>query len=308
MLACEKLLLKLLIVSKLMSLRETSLRELGWDTGLDYATVVRLIKELSKNYVLRIDGEKVYWDPADNPSTLKPWGWRLVHTPFLGSTQDAARKYGPWSIIVAEYLIQAKGRHGKTWKTGFGGLWFTISMSLPPEQAMLLPIATPVIIARTLNNLYKINAKIKWPNDIVVNGKKIAGILIEAEAFPSNFIIYVGIGINVNNDVTLKEAISLKKIVGLKPRNRVFASVIGWFSRLKKIIEDKEELLKTYLENLDTLGRKVIVETVAGEVEGIAEDVTENGSIVIKTSNGVKIFDPMAVLRLRYKEQEETKG
>lgn len=302
MLAYGKLLLKLLIISRLMKTREISLRELGWDTGLDYDTVVKLVRELSKNYVLKIDGEKVYWDPADNPGTLKPWGWRLVHVPFLGSTQNAARKYGPWSIIVAEYLVQARGRHGRVWKTGFGGLWFTISLSLPPEQASLLPIATPVILVRVLNNLYKINARIKWPNDIVVGGKKIAGILIEAEAFPSVFIIYVGIGINVNNDTPLKEAVSLKKIVGIKPRNRVFAPVIGWFSRLRRITEDKEELMKTYLESLDTLGRKVVVETITGKIEGVAEDVTDNGYIVVKTGNGTKIFDPMSVLSLRYKE------
>lgn len=281
---------------------KTSFKKLSWTTGVDYNTVVDIVKELSKNYVFHIDDNMVLWDPADNPSNINLWGWRLVHEPFLGSTQGVAKKYGPWTVVVAERLVKARGRHGKLWKTDFGGLWFTVSFTIPPEQATLLPLAVPVMLVNILNNSYKINAKIKWPNDIVVRGKKLAGIVLEAEAFPNNFIVYVGIGINVNNDVGLEEAISLKQIIGLKPRNSLLASIISLFTRINSIVRDKEKLMKNYLNNLETLGRKVILETPAGQVEGVVENVKESGSIVVRTVEGEKVFDPMFVYRVRYKD------
>ncbi|GEM_PF-202797 len=299
----EKLFKKLLIVAKLLEKNEWNIHDLSWETGLDIDTIRKLLKELRKNYLLEVTRNDVVWNPSDNPSTIKPWGWRLVHKLVLGSTQISARGYGPWTIVVAEYLLTAYGRYRRTWKTQLGGLWITITLSLKPEHAVYVPIAVPIILVRVLDSLYKVEARIKWPNDIVVDGRKLAGILIEASAFPNQFLTYIGLGINVNNDPPVEDAISLKKLVGLTPRNRLLASIIGWMSKIKKIVEDPEELMENYLKYLDTLNKWVIVETPTGTLEGLAVDVESNGALVVVTSNGEKhVLEPSSVYRLRTKE------
>ncbi len=299
----EKLARKLMVMMKLMENSEWSIRELSWEIGLEENIVKKLLKELRKNYLLEISSGKVLWNPSDNPSTMKPWGWRIIHRLVLGSTQITARGYGPWSIVLAEYLVSAYGRHKKAWRTGLGGLWLTITVSLESEKAVYIPMAVPVILVRVFDSLFGIRARIKWPNDIVIDNRKLAGILIEASAFPSYFLTYVGIGINVNNDPPVEEAISLKRLVGLTPRNRVLAPIIGWFSKIKALVDDPEDLMEEYMKNLDTLNRLVVVETPSGAIEGLAVDVTGNGSLVVVTSSGEKhILEPSNVYRIRVKE------
>ncbi|MCD6488608.1 MAG: biotin--[acetyl-CoA-carboxylase] ligase [Desulfurococcales archaeon] len=298
----EKLLMKLLIVSKLMERKEWVLRELAWETGLSLTRLNKLLKELGKNYLLEYNDTKVHWNPIDNPSNLKPWGWRLIHRPLLGSTQDAARGLGPWSIVVAEYLAEARGRHGRTWKTGLGGIWATITLTVNSETARYVPVAVPVIISKALESLYSIKARIKWPNDVVINGNKIAGILIEAEAFPQYFIVYIGIGINANNDVSVEGATSIKKLIGMKPRNNLLAYIVGWLARINKIVGEKDKLIENYMHYLDTIGRRVIVETSSGIIEGIAIDVKDDGSLIVQRNGDQIPLDASMVYRLRYKD------
>lgn len=299
----EKLFKKLLIMSKLIERNEWSIRDLSWDIGLEIDLVRKLLRELKRNYLLELSPGKVVWNPSDNPSTIRPWGWRLIHKLVLGSTQISARGYGPWSIVIAEYLVSAYGRHKKTWKTGLGGLWLTITVSLKPEQAMYVPIAVPIMLVRTIDSLYNLKARIKWPNDIVVNGKKLAGVLIEASAFPNYFLIYIGLGININNDPPVEEAISLKKFVGLTPRNRLLATIIGWMSKIKKIVEEPEDLMENYIRHLDTLNKWVVAETSMGIIEGLAVDVKSNGALVVMTRDGSQyVLEPGNVYSLKTKE------
>ncbi len=297
----EKLLKKLLILHHLIQKNEWSLLELSWETGIPSDKLSRIIREMSKNYLIKLESNKIAWSPADNPSTIRPWGWRLIHKVLVGSTQQVAKGYGPWSIVVAEYQLEGKGRYSRKWISGLGGLWITASMSLSNEEAALLPIAVPVIILRSLETQFSINAKIKWPNDIIVDGRKVAGILIEAEAFPNRFITYVGIGINVNNDISLEDATSVKNIVGsIVPRNKILATIIGWFSRIRKLVDNREELVKQYMNNLDTLNRRVVIETAQGTIEGVVVDVSEDGSIIVESKAKKISLDPSDVYRLRY--------
>ncbi len=291
---------KILALYKLIKNNEWLVRDLAWEIGVRENMLVEAIRDLSKNYLITMDNNHIVWNPADIPSKLKPWGWELVHEPILGSTQEAARGLGPWSIVVAEYMFMGRGRHGKEWKTGLGGLWVTFKISTNAETAALMPIIVPVILTRILRTSLDINARIKWPNDIVVNGKKLAGILIEAEAFRNKMIIYIGIGMNVNNEPPLETAVSIKQIKGMTPRNKLLSMMIGWISRAKKLAEEPEKLREQYLEYLDTLNKVVTAKTREGVIQGVAVDVNDLGYLVLETEDGRKILDPTITYEVRY--------
>ncbi len=301
----DRLLKRLMVLGLLIERNEWKLRELAWETGLSMDEVRETLGYLSKHYVLTVTDNSVEWSPVDIPGYLRPWGWRLTHKAVLGTTQTAARGKGPWSIVVAEYLVSARGRHGKTWRTDLGGLWLTIVPRVSIDDLPYVPIAAPLVIARSIKSLYGIETKLRWPNDVMIEGKKVAGVLVEAEAFPSHAHVYVGIGINVNNKPPLKEAVSLHKYVGKQPRNRLLATIIGWFSRLHKLMEDKDKLQEQYRALLDTIGREVVLETTAGSVEGTAIDIDRSGALVVREKGGgEKKYSPGDVYKLRYKEED----
>ncbi|RLG88451.1 MAG: biotin--[acetyl-CoA-carboxylase] ligase, partial [Thermoprotei archaeon] len=139
-------LLKLMILEKLRNKNQYVVRELAWDIGARPEYVNMLINDLKKNYLIDVDKGVVYWNPADNPSTLKPWGWNLEHKMIIGSTQEVARGRGPWSVIIAEYMLLGRGRHGKKWVCSLGRLWITFKLPVDPVTASLAPIILPVIL------------------------------------------------------------------------------------------------------------------------------------------------------------------
>lgn len=298
----EETIIKLLIIQKLIHRREYVLRELAWEIGVRPDHLEKIVESMNNNYLLRFERGKITWNPADNPSTLKPWGWILVHEPILGSTQEASRGASPWSIVVAEYMLMGRGRHGKKWYSGLGGLWTTFKILTNSTTASMAPIIIPIILVRILRKSYNVDASIKWPNDIIVNNKKIAGILIEAEAFRDQILLYIGIGLNINNDPPLPDTISLKNILNkLTPRNRFLSLLIGWISRIEKLAMEPEKIRKSYLKHLETLNKEVVVKTVHGELVGTAVDVMDTGELIVETKEGEKkVLDPISTYELRH--------
>ncbi|ADI32059.1 biotin--[acetyl-CoA-carboxylase] ligase [Staphylothermus hellenicus] len=298
----EETVIKLLIIDKLIHRQEYVLRELAWEIGIQPGLLERIVNDMSKNYLISIEKGRIIWNPADNPSTLKPWGWLLIHKPLLGSTQEAAKGASPWSVIVAEYMLAGKGRHGKKWYSDLGGLWTTFKILTNSQTASMTPIIIPIILVRILRKSYGVEASIKWPNDIIVDNKKIAGILIEGEAFRDQILLYIGIGININNDPPLPDTISLKNILNkLTPRNRFLSLLIGWMSRMEKLSLEPEKIRENYMEYLETLNRKVLVKTLQGELVGKAVDVRDTGELIIEVEAGEKkVLDPTHTFELRH--------
>jgi BirA family biotin operon repressor/biotin-[acetyl-CoA-carboxylase] ligase len=267
------------------------------ELGLTREEYEPLISVLKKYYMLREEKDTVILYRGDNLKALHPWGWNYVHKVIVGSTMSMARKFPPWSVVIAEYQVYGKGRHGKTWIGSLGGLWVTYKVRLQAHLAQLLPIAIPVLLTRILEEQFKINAMIKWPNDIVVKDKKLAGILVEAEASGSDLMGYIGLGVNINNDPPLETATSLKELTGsLVPRNRVFSKLTGWISRIDKLVEKPELLRLEYLEKLSTLGKRVKIVMKDGEIVGNATSISELGELIVETASGsVKVSSSEAL-------------
>jgi len=297
----EALLSKLLILENLRGVSEITVRELAWRTGIRENVLIHHIVDLQRTHLIEIGNNRVSWNIADNPSTLKPWGWRLEHKIVTGSVLDYVRGCGLWTVALSEYQMYGRGRHGRRWIGNLGGLWIALRLPLLPGNASYVSIAAPLIIVEILRRNYGINAWIKWPNDVVCNDKKLVGVLVEAEAYQDKIVANIGIGINVNNSPPLPNTTSLKKLMGrLIPRNSLLSLIIGWFGRIHKLLEDPKELLKKYMENMATLNRRVRAKTVAGEIEGIAIDVDEYGYLTVETPSGKKLIDPDTTLELRH--------
>lgn len=126
-------------------------------------------------------------------------GWTLHECDETGSTNDCARDLPPWHAVRALRQTSARGRHGRRWDSGEGGLWTSIVLPLdPPDRGWsAFPLAAGLAVVSTLRGLGLGRARLRWPNDVLVGPKKICGILMERSAGDR---VVVGLGLNVTND------------------------------------------------------------------------------------------------------------
>ena len=126
-------------------------------------------------------------------------GWTLHEADALGSTNDYARNLPPWHSVRARRQTEARGRHGRRWSSDEGGLWTSIVLPLdPPDRGWsAFPLAAGLAVVSTLRGLGLMQARLRWPNDVLIGPKKICGILMEK--FAADRVV-VGLGLNVTND------------------------------------------------------------------------------------------------------------
>jgi len=232
------------------------------------------------------------------------WKDVIVHD-SVESTNDLAmslatkREIAPGTVIVADRQTRGKGRLGRTWESPAGTniyISLIIKPELEPRDATMLTVLGAVAGALALQKLCAIPVSIKWPNDLVVSDKKLGGILTEVRADPDRVAIAViGMGINVNMDsrglpeIIRDIATSVRIETGMHhPRNEIIIQLLRefeqWFTILKK--EGKKPLLDTWRKNSSTLGRKVSVVMRDVSCSGIAEDIDDNGMLILKMRSG----------------------
>ncbi|WP_440059730.1 biotin--[acetyl-CoA-carboxylase] ligase [Thermogladius sp. 4427co] len=293
--------LELALLDLLSNKKSISIGEASGELGLEKSEVLDYVMKLSKSFLIRVEDERIAWHSGDNPRLFKPWGWMTIYKVVTGSTMITARTLNPWSIVVSEYQISGRGRFGKTWISSLGGIWATYKIRSTPSTALMAPLLIPLFVSDALEKAAGLVFNIKWPNDVTYKTKKIAGILLEAESIGEDITLYIGIGINVNNKPPLPAATSLREVTGsLTPRNRILSYLTSQISRIEHYARRPEEVARRYLSKLETLGKRVIVETDEGFIEGTAEDVDEQGRLILKTDSGMKTLDPYIARNIRY--------
>lgn len=200
-------------------------------------------------------------------------------------------------IIAAECQTGGKGRFGRKWESESGeGIYFTFLLrpGLPPADIASITLAAGYAVCEALREYSGVEAKIKWPNDIVINNKKVCGILTEMAA-QMDMVDYVavGIGINVNNksfseDIKWKSTSVFIETGKLTERNLLFREVI---KKLDLIISEfltgiPEERKTHFKELCITLGRSVTAMRGGTEIKGTAVDVSSGGDLIIRQSSG----------------------
>jgi BirA family transcriptional regulator, biotin operon repressor / biotin---[acetyl-CoA-carboxylase] ligase len=135
-----------------------------------------------------------------------PPGWRVLHEPSVESTNDLAREAArrDWpdrSVFVADYQTRGRGRHGRTWLCPpWAGLLMSVLLRRRDAPAYTYTMLAAVALSESIERLLALEPAIKWPNDVVIDGKKVAGVLAEASDDGREQIIVVGVGVNVNLD------------------------------------------------------------------------------------------------------------
>ena len=201
------------------------------------------------------------------------------------------------TVIVAAEQTKGRGRYARQWVSSPGGLYISLAFHpIPPQkQYTLFPLLAAISVHFLLNK-YSISSKIKWPNDVLVNTKKIAGILIETETKnPSKPILICGIGINVNNDVNNFPSKLLTPATSLIHETGRHIDLLTMTTRLIHIFEEHytqlvkkgpEEIIDHWKQATDTLGKHIQITQQHTTIKGIAENIDSNGFLLLRSSSG----------------------
>jgi len=201
------------------------------------------------------------------------------------------------TVVVAEEQRAGRGRLGRGWASPRGGLWFSVLLrpEVPPAEAPSLTLMAGVAVAQALKAQLGLDARLKWPNDVLVRGKKLCGLLAESRSDGRLEYVILGIGINANfllsalPEELRRTAITVREILQ-RPVDRLalMRAIIKELDAGYKAFRDGgiAPFLERWRELSETLDRAVRVETATGIVQGVAEDIDATGALRVRTPNG----------------------
>ena len=221
----------------------------------------------------------------------------VIYYPSVASTMDLARQEAQreaveGTVINAGEQTEGRGRMKRLWLSPRGNI--ALSVILYPDISSLpyLIMIASLAVAHSIEAVTGLKTQIKWPNDILIGGRKVCGILIENEVKGGRAYAIIGIGINVNlrpsdTDSIPDTATSLKDELD---RNVLRADVVRRLlvemERLYLTLPDGEHIYREWRDRLSTLGKRIGVTSGNGYFEGIAESVDSNGALILCHDDG----------------------
>ena len=264
--------------------------------------------------------QKLGYRLIDNTEKLLPWeitqdlktklvGKRVYYFEEIDSTQNFAQqialdKKEHGTIVIAEKQTAGRGRLERKWTSPKGGIWFSLIIhpKFDVSTSTLVPIAGAVALAKSIRTTLDIPVSVKWPNDITLNGKKVAGMLVDA-SFEANSIDYLILGIGINFDIDSKKlerrlsksanfygVDSLRKKDDNTPPKSLLKEFLVQFEKtlLQLNSGEKSKIVKEWMKMTDKLGKKIIINTSDGKISGISKGIDIDGALKLKTRKGVK--------------------
>ena len=243
-------------------------------------------------------------------------GKSVRYYPSTGSTMDDAAQWAgdgaeEGAVVVAETQTASRGRLGRRWVSDSGNLYFSVLFRPNVDSLPLLSPLAGVAVARSIRQVAGLYPAIKWPNDITIDGRKVAGILAESALSGSRIEhAVVGIGVNVALDVSADPEIS---------------SSAASLNHLSDSEVDRPELLRRILQHMDalyldlgrgrspipewrrwlaTLGQRVVVTHHGVSESGLAEDIDEHGNLLLRQDDGQLLTLTAGDITLRAVEGE----
>jgi len=277
------------------------LRELGYEIESKTKEGYKLIKSPEKQ--IEFELERL----LDTKIIAK----KILFFEEVDSTNNMAKKIAleenEGTVVISEMQTSGRGRRGRGWYSPKGGIYvsFILKPNVSPEIASQLTLVSSLALVETLNAMdNNLNAKIKWPNDVLISGKKISGILTElsSDMEKINYIV-VGVGINLNtekeilpeNGTSLK--IEMKEEVSIKLFLKSFLEHYDLIYQ-EYLNGDIDQIIERWKNNSDTLGKKVKIIGINETYEGLAKDIDENGALILKTKEKeIKVYSGDVSLR-----------
>jgi len=257
-------------------------------------------------YTLVKSTEKIVPEEITSGLNTSVIGKTVVYYDEVTSTQDIADKLarsgaGEGTIVIAKSQSMGRGRKRRPWASGSNGIYLSIILrpQLKPGYVVQIPMVVGVALVTAINTITSLNARIKWPNDIIVNGKKVAGILTEmsSEMDRVNYVI-TGIGINLNTDISefpdeiKATATSLKEESG---------HMLSGLQLIRSFLEELDKVYEIFIKEgfspiavewkrlNNTIGANVRVFDGEIEILGRALDIDDEGFLIIVSESGSKI-------------------
>lgn len=195
--------------------------------------------------------------------------------------------------VFAESQTKGRGRHGRCWVSPRGkGLWFSVLLrpSFPPQAMPRITIATSVAVARAIRRTTSLDVRIKWPNDVIVGGRKVAGILTELQDEVA--ILGVGVDVNCRRDDFPSEVTATATSLALEtgsPQDRaaLAAVVLTALDDCYRCAQtDFDAIITEWAASSTTLGRQLAVKMGQRRIEGHAQALDADGALLLRKDNG----------------------
>lgn len=291
-------------------------QELCEQLGVSRTAVWKVIRQLQeegyaieavRNRGYRLSDSGDVFTAAEIKSLLhtKKIGQNLVFLDVVDSTNNEARRQAEQgapdgTLVVAVEQSAGKGRRGRSWVSISGtGVWMSLVLrpDFPPECASMLTLVAAMAVRAGIHQVTGLDGQIKWPNDVVLGGKKVCGILTEMSTEMEQ-IRYVipGIGINVGIREFPEEikdvATSLLLCTGKTVKRAVLTAAVAeaWEYYYEKFLStmDLSLLKEDYDKALVNLGRQVKVLAPGGAYTGISQGINERGELLVETEEGLR--------------------
>jgi BirA family biotin operon repressor/biotin-[acetyl-CoA-carboxylase] ligase len=288
-------------------------------SGQDLSDVLRISRVAVWKHIKKIQllgytvesKQKEGYKLTANSDLLLPWeiisgiktkalGQQAYYFDSIDSTQNQAMKMAnepknSGAIIIAEKQTGGKGRSGRKWVSPKGGIWLSIILHPKFDISIttLFPIASSLALSYAIEKICKINPELKWPNDLTIKGKKVAGMLVDA-TFESNRIenLVLGVGINFKIDVKkiekmLKKTPNYYGVASLNKDGDAIALVQCFLLELEKMYEllntkQTTKIIAEWTKRSSTIGKQVEIDTVNGKIKGKASKIDNDGGLLIK--------------------------
>ena len=272
------------------------LRTMGYDISSSQKEGYRLTRtsnkllpyEIHKKLQTRFIGKKMRY-LENTPSTI--WVGKQ-----LCSEGDVDKMHG--LVIIAEAQSGAVGRMGRAWVSPSGGIWITIVLKpdIPVDHIFMITMAGSIAVARAIRKEFDLGALIKWPNDIFIGNKKVAGLLLELSAESDvvhHCLLSTGIDVNIpmkKFEPALQDQVtSICTEVGHEvDRASFLARLLKEFENHYLLLEGGEydTIIREWKSLSCTLETRVQIRTLKKSFEGEAIDIDEFGALIIRKNNG----------------------
>jgi len=296
--------------------------EISKDLGISRAAIWKHIKKLrelgyeidsktNEGYKLIRSPEKQIQFELERMLDTKTIGKKILFFEEVDSTNNKAKQIAleekEGTVVISEMQTSGRGRRGREWHSPKGGIYvsFILKPNMSPEKAPQITLVSSLALVEALDSMFqKLNAKIKWPNDVLISGKKISGILTElsSDMEKINYIV-VGVGVNISTGINNlpENATSLKLEMNQDISVKLFLK--SFLEHYDSIYQEYlngsiDQIIKRWKNNSDTLGKKVKIIGINETYEGLAKDIDENGALILQTKEKeIKVYSGDVSLR-----------
>jgi BirA family biotin operon repressor/biotin-[acetyl-CoA-carboxylase] ligase len=222
-------------------------------------------------------------------------GRKVIYLPSVPSTMDfaqqEAQKGAPeGTVIIAGEQTKGRGRLKRKWLTPRGNIALSIILYPTVTSLPYLIMIASLAVLQSIEKITGIKGQIKWPNDILIDGKKVCGILIENE-MRGNKVEYSIVGIGINVGLNAQKYTDIANIATSLDKDidpiKLIRALLVEFDTLYRQLSDGKAIYKEWRNRLITIGKHVKAQSGNQVIEGIAEAVDEGGALMIRQADGM---------------------